>query len=142
MAKFTAEGFDIIIAQLEARGAKVNGAVNHALNAAAKIMKEEIQGTMREMGLDDTGDMIKSVKSSGIKTDKEGVKSVSIAPSGKDRKGVRNMTKAMVAEYGKSGRAGKKFPARPWKTIAEERGFPRAQARMAEIFHEEMNKTK
>ena len=142
MAKFTAEGLDTILMQLEARGRNVNGAVNHALNAAAKIMKEEMQQTMHELNLEDKGDLIKSIKSSGIKKDGDNVKSVSIAPSGTDRKGVRNMTKAMIAEYGKSGRAGKKFPARPWKTIAEERGFPKAQERMSEIFHEEMNKTK
>lgn len=136
MAKFETSGIDNMIAQLEGRGKRVSGVVNHMLNAGAKIMKEEQQQAMKDYGLVDTGDMMKSVKSEGIKTEKGGGKSVDIAPQGIDRKGQRNMTKAMIAHYGVSG----KQAPRPWKTLAEERGFPKVQERMQQIFEEEMDK--
>lgn len=135
MAKFTVEGFDIVLAQLEARGNNVNGAVNHALNAAAKIVKEEMQNTMKQLDIKDKGDLIKSIKSGGVQKGKDGVKYVEVGPHGKDRKGVSNVLKATVAEYGKKGQ-----PARAWKSAAEEKAFPKAHERMAEIFNEEMEK--
>lgn len=134
MAKFQVEGLDALRAKFAGREKKVTSTVYHMLNAGAKVMKEEIQQTMAEMDIKDSGDLIKSVKSSGVKKSKDGAYSISVAPSGTDRKGVRNMTKAMIAELGKKGE-----PARPWKTVAEERGYPKAQERMAEIFNEAMN---
>jgi hypothetical protein len=134
MAKFSTEGLDALQAKFAGRKKKVTSTVYHMLNAGAKIMKEEIQQTMTEMDIKDSGDLVKSVKSSGVKKSKEDGYSISVAPSGADQKGVRNMTKAMIAQYGKKGE-----PARPWKTVAEERGYPKAKERMAEIFNEAMN---
>lgn len=42
MAKFTFTGLDSIQYQLQARGAKVSGTVNHMLHAGAKIAREEM----------------------------------------------------------------------------------------------------
>lgn len=43
MAKFTFTGLDSIQYQLQARGAKVSGTVNHMLHAGAKIAREEMR---------------------------------------------------------------------------------------------------
>ena len=46
MAKFTFTGLDSIQYQLQARGAKVSGTVNHMLHAGAKIAREEMQAAL------------------------------------------------------------------------------------------------
>lgn len=134
MAKLTVTGLDAICDQLKERGVRVGGTVNHMLNAGAKVMREEMKAAMKEYGLKDTGDMIKSVKSTKIRKTDTG-KSISIAPSGIDRKGVPNAAKALVYEQGTSNNA-----ARPWFTLAVERGSDKAIARMREVFEEEMIK--
>lgn len=48
MAKFTFTGLDSIQYQLQARGAKVSGTVNHMLHAGAKIAREEMQAALKE----------------------------------------------------------------------------------------------
>lgn len=50
MAKFTFTGLDNIQMQLEARGAKVSGTVNHMLHAGAKIAREEMQAALEANG--------------------------------------------------------------------------------------------
>lgn len=67
MAKFTFTGLDSIQYQLQARGAKVSGTVNHMLHAGAKIAREEMQAALKEYEIRDTGDLIKSIKASKIK---------------------------------------------------------------------------
>lgn len=134
MAQFKVTGLDEMHYKLQARGARVEGTVNHMLNAGAKIVREEMQAAMKEYRLKDSGDLIKSVKSSKIQKTENG-KSISVAPQGVDRKGVPNAAKAYVYELGTS-----KHPARPWKTLADERAKGKAVARMQEIFNEEMNK--
>lgn len=62
-------------------------------------------------------------------------KSITVAPSGKDRRGVPNAIKAAVYQTGNS-----KYPARPWKTLADERGKEKVMQRMQEVFNEEMSK--
>ena len=47
MAKFKYSGLDNIQMQLEARGAKVGGTVNHMLNAGAKIAREEMKAALK-----------------------------------------------------------------------------------------------
>lgn len=75
MEKFTFTGLDSIQYQLQARGAKVSGTVNH------------------------------------------------------------NALKGYVYEIGTS-----RLPARPWKTLADVRMRDKIQARMREVFQEEMSK--
>lgn len=134
MAKFSVTGLDEIRYQLQARGAKVEGTVNHMLRAGAKVMREKMQASMKEYGLKDTGDLIKSVKAGKIQKTDTG-KSITVAPSGKDRRGVPNAIKAAVYQTGNS-----KYPARPWKTLADERGKEKVMQRMQEVFNEEMSK--
>lgn len=134
MAKFSYTGLDSIQDQLKERGAKVGGTINHMLNAGAKIVREEMKAAIKEYDLKDSGDLIKSIKSSKIKRTSSG-RSISISPHGLDRKGVPNAAKAAVYQHGNS-----KHPARPWKTLAEERAADKVQARMREIFNEEMSK--
>lgn len=134
MAKFTVTGLDEMRYKLQARGARVEGTVNHMLNAGAKVMREEMQAAMKEYQLKDTGDMIKSVKSSKIQKTDTG-KSISIAPQGLDRKGVPNAAKAAVYENGASH-----YPARPWFTLANERARDTVAARMRQVFEDEISK--
>lgn len=134
MAKFSVTGLDEMRCKLQARGARVEGVVNHMLNAGAKVVREEMKAAMQEYQLKDTGDMIKSVKSSKITRTSEG-KSISIAPQGVDRKGVPNAAKAAVYENGTS-----RIPARPWKTLADERAKETVVARMRQVYEEEIDK--
>lgn len=134
MAKFTVTGLDQLQYQLEARGAKVSGTVNHMLNAGAKIAREEMQEALKEYKIKDTGDLIKSIKAGKIEKTDSG-KSITIRPTGYDRKGVANAIKAAVYEKGNS-----RLPARPWKTLADERIKEKIYTRMTEIFQEEMTK--
>lgn len=62
MAKFTFTGLDSIQYQLQARGAKVSGTVNHMLHAGAKIAREEMQAALKEYKIRDTGDLISLLK--------------------------------------------------------------------------------
>lgn len=107
MAKFKYSGLDNIQMQLEARGTKVDGTVNHMLNAGAKIAREEMQAALNEYKIRDTGDLIKSIKASKIKKGKDG-KYITIRPTGYDRHGVANALKASVYQIGTS-----RIPARP-----------------------------
>lgn len=135
MAKMTYNGGTIesIRKQLSGRGVKVEGTVNHMLHAGAKVVREEMKAAMLEYRLKDTGAMMKSVKSSKITRNRDGGKSISISPQGVDKKGVPNAAKALVYERGSS-----KHPARPWKTLADERARDKAIARMTEVFNEAM----
>ena len=134
MAKFTFTGLDSIQYQLQARGAKVSGTVNHMLHAGAKIAREEMQAALKEYEIRDTGDLIKSIKASKIKKGDSG-KYITIRPTGYDRHGVPNALKGYVYEIGTS-----RLPARPWKTLADVRMRDKIQARMREVFQEEMSK--
>lgn len=134
MAKMKIEGLEVLQAKLAARGKKIDGVVNHMLNAGAKIVKEEQQQAMKDYGLVDTGDMMDSVQSSKIQKDADGNKSITIGPSGYDRKGVSNELKANKAQKGTS-----KKGARPWRTLADEKGTDKAMNRMREIFDQKMN---
>lgn len=49
MAKFTFTGLDSIQYQLQARGAKVSGTVNHMLHAGAKIARNEGKWNVEEV---------------------------------------------------------------------------------------------
>lgn len=110
------------------------GTVNHMLYAGAKVMREEMKAALKEYKIKDTGDLIKSIKSGKIKK-AGGAKYVTVSPTGYDRHGVPNAIKAYVYELGNS-----KHPARPWKTLADERGGSKAIQRMREVFEEEMSK--
>lgn len=134
MAQFKVTGLDVIRDQLKERGAKVEGTVNHMLYAGAKVMREEMKAALKEYKIKDTGDLIKSIKSGKIKK-AGGEKYVTVSPTGYDRHGVPNAIKAYVYELGSS-----KHPARPWKTLADERGGSKAIQRMREVFEEEMSK--
>lgn len=103
-------------------------------NAGAKVMREEMKAALKEYKIKDTGDLIKSIKSGKIKK-AGGAKYVTVSPTGYDRHGVPNAIKAYVYELGNS-----KHPARPWKTLADERGGSKAIQRMREVFEEEMSK--
>lgn len=67
MERFKFSGLDKIQAELEERGARVSGVVNHALYAGAKVMKQEQAQAMKDYKLKDTGDLIKSIKSENPK---------------------------------------------------------------------------
>ena len=62
-------------------------------------------------------------------------KYITIRPTGYDRHGVPNALKGYVYEIGTS-----RLPARPWKTLADVRMRDKIQARMREVFQEEMSK--
>lgn len=62
MAKFTFTGLDSIQYQLQARGAKVSGTVNHMLHAGAKIAREEMQAALKEYKIRDAESISRSAR--------------------------------------------------------------------------------
>ena len=82
----------------------------------------------------DKGDLVESVKKTGVNRNKYGYY-ICVRPTGKDRKGVRNMEKAAILEYGVEGRQ----PATPVLTPAVKDAEAQVLQKMQEVFDREVN---
>lgn len=105
-----------------------------ALDPSERCDCQQERRSKQEQEERDTGDLVKSIKASKIKKGDSG-KYITIRPTGYDRHGVPNALKGCVYEIGTS-----RLPARPWKTLADVRMRDKIQARMREVFQEEMSK--
>lgn len=142
MADFNTTGLEEIEkAFLKMEKAAVE-AVPEMLKAGADVIVEAQKAEALEMGLNDTGGFIKSIKATAVKgNDKE--KYVEIYPQGKakhgnDSKGskgnVRYATIGFVAEYGTS-----KKQARPYMTTANEKSHDKVVETELKIWEEAQN---
>lgn len=114
----------------------IEKAIPESLEAAADIIVKEQKEAARELGIEDTGGFINSIKKTGIK--KEGSETyIEVYPQGKakhgnDRKGtrskVRYATIGFVNEYGTPSKQ-----ARPYITISGERSGDEISEKQAEI---------
>lgn len=136
MARFEVSGIEDIQDRLLKREAAATKAIPIMLKAAgavlAKAQQEEIQGTFT--GDRSTGDLAKSIKSTGVKTKGE-TKFVEVYPQGNNRRGERNATVGFVLQYGRSN-----MPARPWFTSSNEKTAPNVQEAMRKVWEEEQQK--
>lgn len=109
MAKFSANGFDELAAELKKLGQLGNGElVEEMLNAGAEVVVREWKNGITKVvkGKRSTGALLDSVTSSDeVFQSSDGVPTIEIYPDGRDDKGVRNIEKAYILHYGKSGQA-------------------------------------
>lgn len=107
MAKCSMSGFDELAADLKKLEQLDNDElIGEMLDAGAEIVvrewRKEIQKVVK--GKRSTGALLDSVTSSEeVFHDSDGVPAMEIYPDGRDDKGVRNIEKAFILHYGKSG---------------------------------------
>lgn len=109
MASFKSSGdvLDDIAEELSKLGEDVEGELGQEmLDEGAKIIEFHWVKSIKEHNHVDTGDMARSV---GVSKGTRAKKFRDIFPQGKDEKGVRNVEKAFIAHYGKSGQLGTRF---------------------------------
>ena len=139
MARFDTSGIDGILQEMDAAGALVGPVADDMLMAGAEVVAEEWRRAVKEAGLVDTGDMLKSIgyarnpKDTG---DIGNLRSVDIYPRGKDRREIRNAEKAFINHYGT-----KKLKATHFIDVAEERSGPRVQEAFESIWDKHMGRT-
>ena len=69
-----------------------------AIESASPIVEQKLKQKSEPHKV--TGAMVKSIKPSKVKRQKDGSYSLIVRPTGKDKKGVRNMEKMAYLEYG------------------------------------------
>ena len=130
MAQFDVHGFEPLFEKLE------------KLSNFEKIAPKMLEAGMEELQVSvvkeasehrDTGDMVASIKPTGLAKTKGGGYYMCTRPTGKDRKGVRNMEKIVYLEFGVKGR-----PATPVITKAVLNAEPHVIAAMREVFEREV----
>ncbi len=131
MAQFNVRGMDEFASALERLG-RIHEIAPKMLEEAAPILEREVirQATPHWV----SGDMVKSIKRTKVRSGKTGGYSICVRPTGKDRKGVRNMEKAAYLEFGKKGR-----PAVPIITTAVLNATPEVMEKMREVFNREVS---
>lgn len=132
MAQFNVRGMDEFASALERLG-RIHEIAPKMLEEAAPILEKEVirQATPHWV----SGDMVKSIKRTKVRSGKSGGYSICVRPTGKDRKGVRNMEKAAYLEFGAKGR-----PAVPIITTAVLNATPEVMEKMREVFNREVSR--
>ena len=118
----------------------VAGMTTDMIKAAEPIMMEAVKSEAEKHI--DTGEMARSVRSTGVK-ERGGGKYLVVRPTGRDNKGVRNMEKMAYLEYGTSKQAAKpiilpavkKSEAKVEKVWNEKMGMWMRKVTMTETFH-------
>lgn len=131
MAQFNVRGMDEFASALERMG-RIHEIAPKMLEEAAPILEREVirQATPHWV----SGDMVKSIKRTKVRSGKTGGYSICVRPTGKDRKGVRNIEKAAYLEFGAKGR-----PAVPIITTAVLNATPEVMEKMREVFNREVS---
>lgn len=103
------------------------------LKEAVPILEEEV---IRQAAPHwSSGDMVKSIKKTGVTAGSRGGYYICVRPTGTDRKGVRNMAKMVYLEFGAKGR-----PATPVLTTAVLNASPAVKTKMQEVFNREVSR--
>mgnify|MGYP000848847621 CR=1 FL=1 len=132
MAKFNTVGFEEVEKLFLKQSEIATKAVPKMLEAGAAVLVDAQKQEAAAMKIKDSGDFIKSIKASKVKTLNDAA-TITVAPTGKDYKGARNAEKGLVIEYGKSD-----TPARPWMETANAKSEEKVHRAMVEVW-EEMN---
>lgn len=98
MAEFTYFPDTAFLVQLNKLADEEN--IEKVLKAGGAAMVPYLRSGVSEAVKSGTGALVKSIKVSGVKTDREGNKCVYVMPTGKDRNGVSNAAKLAFIEYG------------------------------------------
>lgn len=134
MAKFDTSGIDDIVKQMAELGELAGDVADEMLIAGAKEVTEGWKEAAEQYGLKDTGDMIKSIGPTRVKT-VGGLRAIEVYPQGKDRKGVRNAEKAFLLHYGTSS-----IPAKRWVDKADQISAEPAEKAMREVWDKELRR--
>lgn len=132
MAKFNTVGFDDIEKEFLKQSDIATKAIPKMLEAGAAVLVEAHKAEARTLKVEDSGDLIKSIKATKVKTT-DIDSTVTVAPTGKNHKGIRNAEVGFVNEYGTS-----KQPARPWMETANIKSEEKVHQAMVNVW-EEMN---
>ena len=95
MARIKSTGFDDVIKELTSLD--IDKMTDEMVKAAEPVMLESLRGHASKHK--ETGAMVSSIKSTGVKQNKLG-KYLVVRPTGRDKNGVRNMEKMAYLEYG------------------------------------------
>ena len=143
MAEFTTVGMEEIEKAFLRMEEVAVRAVPQMLKAGADVLVEAQRAEALAMGLNETGNFVKSIKATVVKGD-DTEKYVDVYPQGRakhgnDRKGdksnVRNATIGFVAEYGTSSQR-----ARPYMTTANAKAHEKVIDAEFEIWEREQGR--
>jgi hypothetical protein len=134
MARFSFDGIDAVIRDMDRLQMRTGPTADKMIQAGSKIMAEERRKEAERRGLRDTGDMIKKMKPARKIYTVMGAKKRDIYSQGKDEKGTRNAQKEFHDHYGY-----KKRPASHWVDTAESRGEKPANQAMVDIWTDFVN---
>lgn len=136
MAKFAIDGVDEMMAQLSRLG-RFDELASKMLREAVPILEKEV---VREASKHrDTGDMVRSIKPTGVIAGRAGGCYICVRPTGmsSEKRGrkaaVRNMEKMAWLEFGVKGRA-----ATPILTTATLNAAPGVHRKLQEVFDREV----
>lgn len=102
MAQFDVHGLDDLMRELDQLG-NFDDVATIMLEESAPIVEKELVNQVKKHS--DSGDLVKSIKRTGVVKGKWGGLYVAVRPTGKDHKGESNMDKLRWLEFGVKGRA-------------------------------------
>lgn len=128
MAQFNTVGFDDIEKEFLKHSELATKAIPKMLEAGAAILVEAQKEEAKTLKVEDSGDLIRSIKASKVKSSSIDA-TITVAPTGKNRNGIRNAEVGFVNEYGTS-----KQPARPWMETANKKSEEKVHRAMVEVW--------
>ena len=141
MANFQVQGIDEIAQGLELLGQRTGPMAEDMLRAGAVMLIGTWNQVIIARGHVDTGSMLKAVKATKIKENKDGNLEIQVYPQGAERKEhrkkpVRNAEKAFVLHYGWKSRQGDHFVDE-----IEREGTPKALEAMEYIMDKQIERS-
>jgi HK97 gp10 family phage protein len=136
MARMTFKAGDEFALKLSQLSIDSDRVAKQAIYAGAKIVADEIKSSLDGvLSPEATGDLVDSFGITPIMQDRDGNWNAKLGFDGYDRNGVPNQLKARALESGTS-----KQPKRPFIRPAVNKTRTQAQAEMARVIDEEINK--
>lgn len=134
MAQFDVHGFESLLSELNRLG-KIEEVAPKMMKAGMEVLQEQLVAEASKH--EDTGEMVASIKPTGITMSTNGSYYMCTRPTGYDsrkRQRIRNMEKLVYLEYGVKGR-----PATPVIKTAVIRAEPGVVQAMRKVFEQEVS---
>ena len=143
MANFHVQGIDEIAQGLELLGQRTGPMAEDMLRAGAVILIGTWNQVIIARGHVDTGSMLKAVKATKIKENKDGNLEIQVYPQGRDKRGTRNAEKAFLLHYGWKSNAATKGPwvGDHFVEEIEREGTPKALEAMEHIMDKQIERS-
>lgn len=133
MALLSIDGLDELMNDLEAVAEIPDGVAGEMLNRQADVVARAQRARIGEIGLVDSGMLLRSVRKTGRMIKKGANRSTEVYPQGTRPDGVTNATVGFVHEYGASGRH---IPAKNWMSQANEACAAETTEAAREVYNE------